>query len=211
MRTGSVVIATLLLAGCAGLPVAPPATVPADDSPAMRARAEALGLASGDCALPTWGLRGRVALSNGRDGGSGTLDWSQGGGRLHLDLSAPVTRLGWRLDVEPQGATLHGAATAPLQGPDAAALLRETTGLEVPVAALGCWLRAVPADPARFGPAQVAVADAGLPQRIEQSGWRIVFEAWKPAAGGLPPLPARLTASRGEDRVRLVIDLWRSE
>ena len=101
---------------------------------AQQSRAEALGLAAGDCGAPGWTMTGRVALSNGKDGGSGQLEWTQGGGNLHLLLSAPITRQNWILDVDAQGATLHGVANGPLHGDDAARLEPDPHRLDEPEA-----------------------------------------------------------------------------
>ena len=124
----AVAFACVLLAGCRT--TQPGAAMPNRADPvaaaaAQQSRAEALGLANGDCCAPGWTMTGRVALSNGKDGGSGQLEWTQGGGNLHLLLSAPITRQNWILDVDAQGATLHGVANGPLHGDDAARLLRE--------------------------------------------------------------------------------------
>ena len=203
----------LALAGCASQPVGPSAQAGVL-TPA--ARAQALGLAEGvgaaaDCAAPRWGLSGRVALSNGREGGSGRLLWSQGAGRLHLELSAPVTRQSWVLDVSADGARLQGVGDAPLRGADPAELIRAASGWEVPVRALGCWLRGAAAGEAAFGPATIAVDGAGLPRRIEQAGWTVEYSAWTPAANDELPMPTRISATRGVDRVRLVVDRWTAE
>ena len=145
-------LACLLLAGCRTIAPPPDSTAAAA---AQQARATTLGLANGDCAAPGWALAGRVALSNGRDGGSGQLEWTQGGGRTHLLLSAPITRQSWMLDVDPRGgATLQGLPEGSLGGDDAAQLVRDATGWDIPVAALGCWLRGVAAAEVALGVAR---------------------------------------------------------
>lgn len=207
-----VVLLPALLAGCAslGLPPVGRGNHEAGEA-AQRIRAEALGLAGGDCAAPPWALSGRVALSNGTRGGSGRIEWSQGAGSTHMQLSAPVTRQSWILDVAGDGATLQGVADAPLRDADAARLLRETTGWDIPVAALGCWLRAAAAGPGRFGPALVDYDANLLPRQIEQDGWTIEYDDWAadPASG--LSMPARIEARRGNNRVRLVVDHWGRE
>lgn len=210
MRALAGVALTTLLSGCASL--APPLLRPVDQAvadAAQRERAQALGLAEGDCAAPGWAMAGRVALSNGRQGGSGRIEWVQGAGGTHLQLSAPVTRQSWVLDVAADGvATLQGVADAPLRDSDAARLLRETTGWDIPVSALGCWLRAVAADAGRFGSAQTDYAADLLPRRIEQGDWTIDYADWQPDPFSRLPMPARIEARRGSNRVRLVIDRW---
>jgi len=205
-----------VLAGCGGVPVADPppvdtvlgttAGLPA--AMAHRQRIDRLGLAGGECAAPEWAMTGRVALSNGKDGGSGRLEWSQSGGKVRIGLSAPVTRQGWVLEVDAKGATLQGVPDGPVHGADAAALLRERTGWDIPVTGLGCWVRGAWASEAAFGEARVGYGADGQVQRIEQADWTIEYAEWRlyPISG--VALPARITALRGENRVRLIVDRW---
>lgn len=205
--------AAILMTGCSTLPVPGVAVGMTADAAvaAQRARAVALGLANGDCAASRWGLSGRVALSNGRDGGSGRMLWSQGGGALRLELSAPVTRQSWVLAVDADGARLLDASGATLRGADAAALVRATTGWDVPIAALGCWLRAVAAAPDAFGDAQFEFGVDGLPRRLEQGGWVVEYAGWQPDSSSGQAMPTRVFASRGSDHVRLAVDRWTAE
>lgn len=215
-RVALAALGVAVLAGCQGIPVAKQAApgtligTDADSAPAMaqRQRIERLGLADGDCASPAWAMTGRVALSNGKDGGSGRITWTQVAGKARIELSAPVTRQGWALEVDAQGATLQGVPDGPVHGADAAALLRERTGWDIPVAGLGCWVRGAWASEAAFGQASVGYGEDGRVQRIEQAGWTVDYADWKPDAASGVDLPARITALRNTDRVRLVVDRW---
>ena len=205
-----------MLAGCRSVPMADPhvaKTVLGGEAAAVAATAHhvriaRLGLADGDCAAPEWAMTGRVAVSNGKDGGSGRLEWSQSNGKARIGLSAPVTRQGWVLELDADGATLQGVPDGPVHGADAAALLRDRTGWDIPVAGLGCWVRGAWASETTFGEPKVGYDADGSVQRIEQGGWVIDYADWRldPASG--VELPARVTASRGESRVRLVVDRW---
>ena len=190
----------LLLGACASQPGrrSPPAetVVPAADAAARETARVARLRGQAD-----WSLSGRIAVSNAGKGGSGRIEWSQRDAAFEVALSAPVTRQSWRLSGGPGAARLEGLDGGPREGGDAAALLREATGWEIPVAALADWLRALPA---QGGPqAQVAPGADGRPQAIEQGGWRIGYE-W-PATGDLP---SRLDARRDGARVRLIVDQW---
>lgn len=153
-----------------------------------------------------WSLQGRVAVSNGRDGGSGRIDWRQDGTHYDVALSAPVTRQSWRLSGDDAGAQLEGLEGGTRIGPGAAELLREATRWEIPVAALSSWARGLRADP-RHGPATVHYAADGRLGRIEQAGWIIEYSGWQADATGVE-LPNRLNASKGEAKVRLIVDRW---
>lgn len=209
----------IALAGCQSVPMAGPAAAEAvvgsaSASPAAiahRERIARLGLTDGDCAAPDWTMTGRVALSNGKNGGSGRLEWSQAGGKVRIGLSAPVTRQGWVLELDASGATLQGVPDGPVHGRDAGALLRERTGWDIPVAGLGCWVRGAWASEAAFGDASIGYGRDGQVQRIEQAGWTIEYTDWQPDAVSGVELPGRITALRAEDRVRLVVDRWNAE
>ena len=206
-----VVAACLVLAACVGRPVrqAPP-VAPGTALATQEAREAALR------ADADWSLAGRVALANGRRGGSGRLEWRQAGDHYSVSLSAPITRQSWRLGTGPEGATLEGLEGGPRHGPDPAALLLQSTGWQIPLEALPAWLRGVRA--AGLGPATLAFGEDGRLATMEQGGWTITYADWRlpglPAgttATGEDPgvaLPHRLEAVRGEARVRLVVDAW---
>lgn len=201
-----VFVGVLLLSACVPRPVRQ--TLP----PALSAVAEANQVAREEILRrqPAWSLQGRVAVSNGRNGGSGRLDWLQDGARFDVSLSAPVTRQSWRLVGDGASARLEGLDGGAREGPDAMRLLREATGWEIPVAALVDWVRGVRAQGA--GTANAIYGVDGRLQRIEQGGWTIEYRWPLPAADGASSaahaLPARLDARRGEASVRLIIDQW---
>ena len=200
------VVAWMLLglAGCSSLPNTPaPAPAFEPDAQALAAEAERVRQVHSQL---DWGFAGRVAVSNGRDGGNGRLDWQQGGGGFQARLSAPVTRQGWELsmDFASGQARLDGLAGGPRQGSDARALVQQATGWDLPVATLGDWVRGV-----LDGQAQVQARDAaGRPLRAEQDGWQVQFGQWYEAEPGRPALPRRIDAVNGQARVRLLVDQW---
>ena len=214
-----IVLAGLVLAGCSSLRPQPRTpgelVVGTGGSEAAKAEQQArilkLGLGSGQCDVPSWQMTGRVALSNGRDGGSGRIEWAQGERRSEVTLSAPVTRQTWTLVVDAAGARLAGVPNGPLSGVDASQLLRDATGWEIPVTALGCWLRGADADQAKLGESRIAFGTDRLPLRIEQDGWTIDYADWKLDGISGALLPARVNAQRGDSWVRLIVDRWNAE
>lgn len=208
-------VVVIALAGCAtvggGTSQAAITPLAAFDAPvaaelgAREAARRAQLAPGGRCLAADRTLSGRVAVRNGQEGGSGRLDWRQAGGTLAVELSAPVTRQGWRLTVDADGARLEGAEGGVRTGPDATALLREVTGWQVPIEALACWLVGVPADPAQAGVAELGFRTGpGAPPvlaQIRQDGWEILLDGWSPEG-----VPARLTAQRGDVSLRLVVD-----
>lgn len=205
MRLWSALAMAACLAACTSQPVRtglPPAQREAAET-AQAAREAALQADS------NWSLAGRIAVSTGRDGGSGRIDWQQAGDRYEVSLSAPVTRQSWRLSGDAAGATLEGLEGGTRFGPDAAAVLHEATGWSIPILALADWMRG--ARSGALGPARIEFGADGRPARIEQGGWTIDYRWPEAAVGGSagpPALPFRLDARRGEAKVRLIIDQW---
>ena len=204
-RTALLLLMSLLLAGCQTLTRVQPSdaavTVPSD---AARA-AEQLRRAQVQ-SVAVWGFTGRVAVSQGKDGGSGRLEWRQDGQGYQVRLSAPVTRQGWELSVDEASARaqLEGLPGGPRIGADARVLVAEATGWDLPVHTLGDWVRGL------VGPAARLLAEdtQGRPLRAEQNGWQVDFTQWYDGGEGHPVLPRRIDASRGSSRVRLLVDEW---
>jgi outer membrane lipoprotein LolB len=194
------IAAASLLAACTTQPVRAP--VAGDPKQHQIAREQALA------AHPDWSLQGRVALSNGHEGGSGRIDWRQAGARYRVVLDAPITRQGWQLEGDDAHARLDGLAGGPREGDDPTRLLFDATHWDIPVAAMAQWVRGARADETRHGPASLTFATDGRLAGLVQDGWTLAYDDWRPAGGAVAELPGRVEATRGKARVRLVIDRW---
>lgn len=200
--------ALLVLAGCTtvGTQKRPAPDVAYTVSPAAE-RAEAARVQALR-AQPDWAFQGRVAVSRGREGGSGRIDWDQRGDAYEVQLSAPVTRQSWRLhgDAVDGSGRLDGLQGGPREGADAQAVLREATGWDIPVGQLPDWARGL-VQPGH-GDSHLERDAEGRPRRLQQDGWTVQYLEWLAPQEGRQALPRRIEASRGDARVRLVIDQW---
>jgi outer membrane lipoprotein LolB len=188
--------AAALLAACAPLPVRRPA-----DQAALAAQAaREAQLADAD----HWTLEGHLAVSDGREGGSGSLTWTQDGERYDFELRAPITGKSFRLSGGPAGASLEGIEGGPLHGPDAEALMRKALGWEVPLREMRAWVLGLRAPDA---PAELSFGEHDLPALLQQDGWTVDYRAWDLARR--PPLPQKVFASRPPYKVKLSIDSFR--
>lgn len=192
IRAGGWLLALGVLAGCAGR-----GGIVATDSGDSIQQAREASLAP----LQAWALSGRLAVSDGRDGGSGRIEWRQEGERYTIEIRAPVSRRTWRLSGESGHALLEGLEGGPREGADAETLLRREVGWSVPFQHLHAWARGVRGP----GPADVELDEAGRPARLRQHGWTVEYRGWNSST---PPLPTRVFASNGERRVRLVVERW---
>lgn len=188
-------LASLVVAACAPVPVRTPGT--ASQLAAQAAREQALG------AQQNWSLDGRFAASDGQRGGSGSLSWQQHGQQYRFTLRAPVTGKTVQLEGGPNGAILTGAGSETLVGRDAGAVLNQEFGWDVPVADLAWWVRGLRA-PGR--PAILSFGANGLPATLDQDGWHVDYRDWY--AERNPPLPRKVYASRDPYTVRVFIEQW---
>jgi len=189
---GLIVVALLSLAACAPVRVR--------ETPV--AQAAQLAREAQLRAHERWTISAHIGVSNGKDGGSGDLTWAQDADHYSFTVHAPVTGRTWKLSGDAHHATLEGVDSLPNTGSDPERLLRERLGWEVPLADLGAWVRGMRAS----GNAQVEYDAQNLPALIEQAGWKVEYRDW--FADRDPTLPRKLFASRGNARVRVVIENW---
>lgn len=189
---GLVVLA--LLAGCA------PAVRMKGDAAMYRAQQQReRALASAD----HWTLNGRLGVSDGHNGGSGSLEWHQDGDHYDFQLRAPITGKSFRLTGGPGGALLEGLEGGPLRGPDAESLMRKALGWEMPLSDLRAWVLGLRAD---SGPAELRFGDDQLPSLLLQDGWTVDYRRWDQSRQ--PALPVQIFATKPPYKVRLFIESW---
>ena len=194
-RIGILVLIALVLIGCAGAPRRPAA---GQDALLLAQAAREAELAQ----RTNWRLSGRIAVSDGRDGGSGQIAWTQRGDRYEIALNAPVTRRSWRLVGEPGYARLEGIDGGPFIGDSAEALLQEHLAWVIPLRDLAAWVRGIRAP----GAAAIRFAASGLPEQMAQGGWTIDYRNFD--QGLDPAMPSRVFAAQGARRVRLQVSDW---
>lgn len=150
---------------------------------------------------PAWSFTGRLALSQGSNGGSARIRWRQRGGDFDIELSAPITRQSWHLRRSADKVTLEGLQGGIRHGSDAEVLLLEATGWRIPLVAMASWVRGARAP----SPSDLSFDPTGLPATIKQDGWLVEYRGW---SGQAPALPQRMFARNGDASVRLVVEAW---
>ncbi|GMV31858.1 MAG: hypothetical protein AMXMBFR59_39830 [Rhodanobacteraceae bacterium] len=190
---------SLLVVLALGLAACAPLRLREDDATLATQRArEAAVLAE-----TNWQLNGRIAVSNGDDGGNADVEWRQDGARYDLRLRAPVTGKNWRLHGDARSAVLEGVSREPARGSDAAELLAREANWQLPVTELEYWVRGLRAP----GITAELVFDADQrPARLQQSGWTIEYREYFDDRE--PALPRKVFATKGQHRVRLFIEDW---
>jgi outer membrane lipoprotein LolB len=180
-------VMALLLAGCA---IAPVESVP---GPSRAANPDQ---------LTQWIAKGRIALTSQGEGGSGSFVWQQRSERTELAVRGPLGAGGLSVVTDGDSLQLDDGSGQPIDGDAARLALEQRLGTRLPLAELRYWMLGVPA-PEANGPVQRA---SGAVPGFTQGGWVVSYEAFREA--GPWSLPARLTATTGDARVRIVVDDW---
>jgi outer membrane lipoprotein LolB len=156
--------------------------------------------------LTDWAAKGRIGITAGGEGGSGSFSWQQAAGRTDLALRGPLGAGGLDLVTDGVQLQLRDASGQALDGDAARAELEQRLGGPLPLAQLRYWILGVPAPAGRgAGAGPVQMATGAVPGFV-QDGWVVtldqsrVFGAWR--------LPVRLSATTSGIRIKLVVDDW---
>lgn len=185
MRAGLLVPLAVLLAGCASAPPAQVSQPPDPDS------------------LTAWTATGRMAVAAGDDGGTGSFVWSQAGEHATLHLRGPLGAGGLMIETDGHGLLLVEGDGRIVDSDAARQALRRRLGADLPLANLRYWILGVPAPGSE---ARVRLAQRPPLRVIEQSGWSVGIDEFRSVAGF--SLPARLTATTDQARIRVVVSEW---
>ena len=183
---------SVLLWGCAELPVPPPELESA-------ARPQA-----GIGADGLFRLAGRIGVSHNGESFSGSLRWSHGAGEDEIFILSPLGQGVARIVSNSAGASLETAEGRSYQASDVESLTEEVLGWRLPARGLQYW---VMGRPAPDGVAESELDDNHQLRTLRQDGWRVDYLGYRTVQGTL--LPAKLEITLDERlRVRLVIDDW---
>jgi outer membrane lipoprotein LolB len=198
LNTGKVRALLLLLAALSSLTgcvTTPPVTGPVDERHLERAAALA--------EIQRWSLEGRLAVSDGEDGGSGTLVWQQAPEWTRMVFHGALGRGAWRLSVDPGAAKLELADGRNYRAESVDALVQRELGWRIPVSDLSFWVRGLEAP----GPVEGRRLDAdGNLVELSQRGWLVEYGRYRDT-GGIS-LPSKMTARRADRSVKLAVRKW---
>lgn len=157
-------------------------------------------------AWPGWSLTGRLGVSQGDEGGSGRLDWSQAGNESRLAFRGTLGQGAWRLEVSPDVARLELKDGTVREARRVEDLVFDQTGWVAPVTALAWWVRGL-AWPGGPAPEARELNEDGTLANLVQDGWTV---AWTRYQDGPEEqrLPSRLQLSRADISIRLAISRW---
>jgi len=194
----ALLFATALISGCETVPEALPG-VPVET--AWQQRMEALR------GLESWTCNGRVAANDGKESFSGSLRWRQTQDAYQIRLSGPLGQGLVEVKGSPQGVTLRTSDQNTFAAPTPEALLDQYFGWRLPVTGLRYWIVGLPMPGLPM--ADGVLDPRGRLERLQQSGWRIQYLAYRQVQG--LDLPSKLVLEHPRLSARIVISRWQLE
>lgn len=146
-------------------------------------------------------LSGKLALSDGVEGGSGRLIWKQYDNKVHASFKAPLGQGNWTIEEQANNASLVVNSETPYYAQQAETLIEEAVGWSVPWQALKKWLLAQPVDAD-----QAEIKNTATSKTINEQGWTLVYDRFQSYPQGC--LPHRIMASKAPYSIRLVVRDW---
>ncbi|MEQ8858459.1 MAG: lipoprotein insertase outer membrane protein LolB [Pseudomonadales bacterium] len=174
----------------------------------------AIGVA-GCAALPAPGpaeggfnLRGKIGVVQGSESFSARLLWQQRGDAFDIDLWGPLGQGRVRLSGAGNYLELTDADGSVLDRGPADAVMTRNLGWSLPLTVLPYWVRGRPAP--RLAVADEIRDEADRLAGFAQLDWRVELDRYAAVADGASEqyLPNRITARRGDARVRLAVSRW---
>lgn len=195
-RAAAVLAVLIFLVGCSSMPA--PQTDAHSREVLYESRLASLSL------VKKWEIGGRLAVNDGKDGGSGNFNWRNEGESNSMSFHGALGRGAWRLEADRHNAVLELADGETFQASTINQLVEQRLGWKVPVDALSWWVRGLAA-PGNEGIRQLD-ADGQL-EGLEQFGWVIQYGRYKNEDGVV--LPVKVTARKNTQTVKLVVRDWK--
>jgi outer membrane lipoprotein LolB len=146
-------------------------------------------------------LSGRIAVRYRDDAGTGNIAWRHGARSDEMLLTTPFGQGIARLSRDGGEYTLTAQDGREFKAGDAESLTEQVLGFRVPMRGLADWVRGRPAP--MPPPTQQVMDAAGRLAELEQSGWRIEYQAYEGA------LPSRIKLTFPGLELRVAVSEWK--
>ena len=132
-----------------------------------------------------WNLKGKMAVKTGHKGGSATLIWNYQQDKQKIELYGPFGGGRVRITTQPDHAVLKDTKGKVIEGNNAAEVLYERLGWQVPFEELQYWARGIPSD---YGPngddlhgaaVDITLDNSGRLKTLKQGNWLVEYQDYK--------------------------------
>ena len=152
--------------------------------------------------VKSWTLKGKMAINDGQNSGSGTFKWLMTGANTNARFKAPFGQGSWNIQETEISATLTSSKNGNTVADSAEELISNELGWHFPWNNLKYWLRGYKSNPN-------LPTSKTMPQSFQDDGWTISYQKWMPTPMGL--LPKKIYASKPPYSVKLIIYSWSIE
>ncbi len=195
-------LAAIMLSGCSTIQIDPLpeglSTQPPADWAARQQRIQALS---------HWQLRGKLAIKQPSDSASAVINnWTQKNEHYVVSLSSAFLGLGQtRLEGTPGYIELTLPDGETYYSTEPEVLIKAATGWQLPMSSLAWWIRGLPGPD---GASKLYFDTHSQLAMIRQQGWEVRYDRWRSYFNDQPELPARITATKADKRVRIAVTEW---
>jgi outer membrane lipoprotein LolB len=155
--------------------------------------------------LTTWEVRGRTAITQGKEAWNAGLNWRENTGIYRIKLMGPFSQGGIHLDGTPEQVVLTLSDGEMIAAATPEALLTKTFNLKFPISALRDWLRGLPYQGAPYQ--TIEIDNQGRLKYLVQQEWKIDYQRYE--TYGQRQMPSKIFISHPELSVRIVINNWK--
>lgn len=150
--------------------------------------------------LKKWSFDGRLALSDGKDSWSASIDWVHSEKKDVLKLSGPLGQGAIIITLNPYFVILDRGEGADKiqQSSDIDTFIKDQLGIFVPVQSLRYWVLGLTAPKKKF----VKLSDG-----FEQEKWIVQYSEMQQEKQY--KVPRKLKAHLGKTRLKLIVDTWK--
>jgi outer membrane lipoprotein LolB len=151
--------------------------------------------------IPVWSFKGKMAINDGNNSGSGRIDWHQAKDLLTANFKAPLGQGSWTIKEQANIAQLTSSENGSSSAENAELLISNELGWYFPWNKIKYWLRGYSSETENLNHHEI------LPTTIIDSGWKITFQQWTKSDIGF--LPRKIKASLPPYSVKIIIYDWK--
>ena len=186
-KLAALLIAGILMTGCAGLDKAPEAP-DATDPQSLWAAQKTL-----NSTIEQWHLKGKIGVRSGKKGGSATLKWQFAGEVQDIELYGPFGGGRVQIDAGPEGARLEDTKGRVITGDSAQEVLEIRLGWHVPFDELVYWSRGLPGEQAT----DITIDAQGRLKSFNQDIWQVEYTEYRETGAFVLPRKITITSLPG--------------
>lgn len=151
-----------------------------------------------------WHLNGRVAIINGEDSWHLNMEWQRHDDKYILDLSGPFGVGHAQLSGTNDGVILIDSDEKTYYADSPEYLLKEISGLQMPVTSLLYWMRGLPNK--NIKKQKQKIDEFGRLQYLQQGDWSVRFKRYVNVAKN--ELPQKIFINGHGLKIKIFVDEW---